>query len=326
MSDRWADSGLARVFVLAPIHDDAMAQLKADVRIEVIAWNQSGVERWIEEADAVILRGLSLKEEDVRRAKRLRVIGRHGAGVDSVPLEAAKARGIAVLNTPFENSRAVAELVVALMMASARKLVHADRLVKIGAWKDGRAGIGSRELNGARVGFVGFGRIARMAATILRDGFDMQIHAYDPLLPEAAWEVSGQGVTLHTEIGALFAPSDFVSINLPLTADTRGLVSDEVLSASKPGLILVNTSRGGIVDEAALAARLRDGTLRAAASDVFEKEPPDPSAALLQLPNFIATPHFGGATEDSLRLVGKTIAAQTILALFGEADAAYRVV
>lgn len=312
------------VFLRAPIHDDAVAFLKADPRLDVVTWDGPRAANWREEADAVILRGVSLSGEEIRSAKRLKVIGRHGAGVDSVDVEAARACGIVVLNTPFENSQSVAELSVTLMLSAARRIVQADSMVRQNQWNEGRKGKGCRELYRNRVGFVGYGRIARMTADILRKAFEMDIEAYDPKLPADFWR-DQKDVTCVSSLERLFSNCNFISINLPRTAETTGLISAAVLAHAKPGLILVNTSRGGIVDEMALAAALQTGHLGAAGMDVFEQEPPSSAHPLLSLPNFIATPHYGGATQESLRRVALSIARETALALFGPITESYRV-
>ena len=312
------------VFLRAAIHDDAVALLKADPRLDVVTWDEARIENWREEADAVILRGMNMTGEDIRSAKRLKVIGRHGAGVDSVDVDAARQRGIVVLNTPFENSQSVAELSVTLMLLAARRVVQANHLVRTGNWDEGRKGKGCRELYRNRVGFVGYGRIARMTADILRKAFEMDVVAYDPKLSAEFWR-NQNDVTCLEALEELFASCDFVSINLPRTPETTGLISEAVLARAKPGLILVNTSRGGIVDEAALASALESGRLGAAGMDVFEQEPPSPTHPLLSLPNFIATPHYGGATQESLRRVACSIARETASALFGATTQSYRV-
>lgn len=315
-----------KVFVRAPIHPDAVALLRADSRVETVTWDDPAAGRWEEEADAVILRGLNISGDEIRRAARLKVIGRHGAGVDSVDLEAAKAKGIVVLNTPFENSRSVAELTVALIMAAARRVVDMARLIETGAWAEGRKGSGCRELYGNTVGFIGFGRIARMTATMLKNAFEMNVLAYDPLLSEADWGRVKALATPCNDLHRLFAAADYVSVHVPKTKETAGMISAEVLGMAKKGLILVNTARGGVVDEAALCEAMRAGTIGGAAFDVFAQEPLDPASPLLKLPNFIATPHYGGSTQECLRRVATAIAKETVAALFGEETPAYRYV
>lgn len=313
-----------KVFVRAPIHPDAVALLRADTRVETVTWDEPAAAEWEKEADAVILRGTNISGDEIRRAAKLKVIGRHGAGVDAVDLEAARSKGIVVMNTPFENAQSVAELTVALMMATSRHIVDATRLVADGKWAEGRKGAGSRELFENTVGFVGFGRIARKVAAILRNALSMRVLAYDPLLSDAEWKSLQDLAVPCPGLGDLFADCDYVSIHLPKTAQTVGLISAEVLAASKRGLMLINTARGGIVDEAALYDAMKAGAIAGAAFDVFENEPLDPASPLLTLPNFIATPHYAGATEECLRRVATTIARETVAALFGEETPAYR--
>ncbi len=313
-----------KVFVRAPIHPDAVAQLRADSRVQTVTWDESAAARWEEEADAVILRGTDITGDEIRRAAKLKVIGRHGAGVDAVDLEAAKERGLIVMYAPFENSQSVAELAVGFMLACARNMVAADRMVRDGQWKEGRKGKGCIELFGNTAGFVGFGRIARMVAGILKNGFNMNILAYDPLLSEAAWAELKGFATPCKSVKELFAAAQYVSIHVPKTKDTVGLINAEVFAAARKGLILVNTARGGVVDEKALYDALASGTLSAAASDVFDKEPLDTASPLLSLPNFIATPHYAGATDDCLRRVATAIAKETVAALFGQENPSYR--
>ena len=313
-----------KVFVRAPIHPDAVALLRADHRIETVTWDEPAAADWEKEADAVILRGMKIRGDEIRRAAKLKVIGRHGAGVDAVDLEAAKEKGVKVMNTPFENSQSVAELAIGFMLASARNIVDATRLVRDGKWAEGRKGAGCVELFENTAGFVGFGRIARMVATTLKTGFSMKIHAYDPFITDEAWAEMKDFVTPCKTVRELFATCSYISIHVPKTRDTAGLVNADVFSAARKGLILVNTARGGVVDEAALYNALKDGTVRAAASDVFETEPLDTASPLLALPNFIATPHYGGATEDCLRRVATKIALETVAALYGEEDPAYK--
>lgn len=292
--------------------------------METITCDDPAAGDWEREADAVILRGQKISAEEIQRAAKLKVISRHGAGVDAVDLEAAKAKGIKVMNTPFENSQSVAEMAVALMLTAGRRVVEATNLVRAGKWAEGRTGAGCRELYGGTAGFVGFGRIARITAAILRTGFSMKILAYDPFLPESEWAKLQAEATPCTSVAELFGSSDYVSLHVPKTKDTAGMISAEVLAASKKGLILVNTARGGLVDEKALYDALSAGMLGAAAFDVFDKEPLDPASPLLGLPNFTATPHYAGSTEECLRRVATTIAKETVAALFDQETPAYR--
>ncbi|SBW06054.1 conserved hypothetical protein [uncultured delta proteobacterium] len=315
---------MMNVFVRAAIHPDAVAKLQADSRVRAVLWDDPAVAAWEEEADAVILRGLDITGEEIRRAKRLKVIGRHGAGVDSVDLEAAKEKGVKVMNTPFENSQSVAELAVGFMLASGRNIHGATTLVREGKWAEGRKGKGCVELFGGTVGLVGYGRIARMVAAILRTAFSMTVRAYDPFVTEEQWAAMAESVAPCKTVEELFASCDYISIHVPKTKETTGLINAAVFAGARKGLVLVNTARGGVIDEAALYEAMKNGTVRAAASDVFGKEPLDPATPLLSLPNFIATPHYGGATEQCLQRVATKIAEETVAALFDEETSAYR--
>ena len=311
------------VFVRAAIHPDAVALLRADSRIRTVTWDAPESNAWIEEADAVVIRGIDISGDEIRRCRRLKVIGRHGAGVDSVDIEAARERGVKVINTPYENSRSVAELAVGFMLASGRRMLEASDFVREGKWTEGRKGKGTIEMFGHTAGFVGFGRIARMAAGML-SAFSMKIMAYDPFLTDEQWREMGDCVTPCKTLEELFAACTYISIHVPKTRETQGLVNAGIFRGAKKGLVLVNTARGGVVDEAALYEAMRNGTVRAAAFDVFEHEPLDPENPLLSLPGFLATPHYAGATEECLQRVATACARETVAALFNEENPEYR--
>ena len=311
------------VFVRAAIHPDAVALLRADSRIRTVTWDEPEINTWIEEADAVILRGLAISGDEIRRCGKLKVIARHGAGVDSVDLEAARERGIKVINTPYENSRSVAELAVGFMLASGRRMLEASGFVREGNWAKGRNGKGTIEMFGHTAGFVGFGRIARMVAGMLR-AFSMKIMAYDPFLTEAQWREIDDWVIPCKTLEELFASCTYISIHVPKTRETQGLVNAAIFENAKKGLVLVNTARGGVVDETALYQAMKNGTVRAAAFDVFEHEPLDPENPLLSMPGFLATPHYAGATEECLQRVATACAREAVAALFDEENPEYR--
>ena len=312
-----------KVFVRSAIHPDAVALLRADPRIETVTWDEPGIDAWAEEADAVIIRGLKMREDDIRRCKKLKVIGRHGAGVDAVDLDVAKELGVKVINTPYENSQSVAELAVAFMLAAGRRMLEAATFVREGNWDEGRKGKNNIELFQHTVGFVGFGRIARMTATILK-AFSMKIKAYDPFITDAQWAEMKDFVTPCKTVEELFASCEYISIHVPKTKETQGLVNADVFRIAKKGLVLVNTARGGVVNETALYEAMKEGTVRAAAFDVFENEPLDPKNPLLSMPGFIATPHYAGSTEECLQRVATACARETAAALFNEENPEYR--
>lgn len=222
----------------------------------------------------------------VLEAGPLRVVVKYGSGMDNIDVEAAQARSVRVSSTPGTNARSVSELAVALLLALARNVALHDRGVRGGSWTR-LTGI---ELAGKRLGIVGYGAIGREVARIAR-GLDMEVVAHDPLVDDA-------DVPL-IPLEDLLATSDAVSLHLPLTSETRGTVGREELAAMKPTAFLLNTARGGLVDENALADALRSGRLAGAALDGFEEEPLGDSP-LRGLDNVVLSPHAGAATHEAV--------------------------
>ena len=224
----------------------------------------------------------------------LRVVVKYGSGMDNIDVDAARERGVRVSSTPGANARSVAELAVALLLALARNVALHDRGVRQGAWRR-ETGV---ELAGKRLGVVGYGAIGREVARIAR-GLDMDVVAHDPFVEEA-------DVPL-VRLDELLATSDAVSLHLPLTPETRGLVGAAQLEAMKPSAFLLNTARGGLVDEQALTEALREGRLGGAALDGFEQEPLGDSP-LRGLDNVVLSPHAGAATREAvLRAAGRAV-------------------
>jgi D-3-phosphoglycerate dehydrogenase / 2-oxoglutarate reductase len=220
----------------------------------------------------------------------LQVVVRFGSGTDNVDLEAARRRGVRVADTPGANARSVAELAIGLLLALARHLVLHDREVRSGSWSR-HTGI---ELAGRRLGVVGYGAVGRQVAGIAR-AIGMEVAATDPMVREA-------DVPL-VDLETLLAASDAVTLHAPLADDTRGMIGAAELGRMQRQALLINTSRGGLVDERALAEALAAGRIRGAAFDTFEREPPEGSR-LLELDNFIASPHAGGATVEAVTRAG----------------------
>jgi glyoxylate reductase len=223
---------------------------------------------------------------------RLRVVSSCSVGLDHVDLVAAAARGIPVGHTPGVLTETTADLAFALLLAAARRVTEADRFVRDGAWTAARHWepdlFLGRDVHGATLGIVGLGAIGRALAR-RGAGFGMRVLGWS----RSAREVPG---VTRVPLEALLAESDFVSLHVALTDETRGLIDARALAGMKPGAILVNTTRGGVVDEAALAAALRDGRLAGAALDVFEREPLPAGSPLVELPNLVLTPHIGSAS------------------------------
>ncbi|MDX1992584.1 MAG: phosphoglycerate dehydrogenase [bacterium] len=256
--------------------------------------------------DGVILGVDPITPEVLERADRLRVISRYGIGLDAVDLAAATAKGIVVTNTPGGNTNAVAELTLAYMLALARNLPRHDRQIRQRDWSL----LKGRELTGQTLGLIGMGRIGRRVAELVRP-FNMPILFYDPYPPDAAFlqQVNGKAVMLDEVITS----SDFISLHLPLSDQTRNLINADVLAKMKPGAFLVNTARGGLVDETALYDSLQAGRLGGAAFDAFAQEPAFDSI-LITCDNFIATPHIGSSTVQATLQMG-LMASQNLLAV-----------
>jgi D-3-phosphoglycerate dehydrogenase len=241
---------------------------------------------------ALLVRGATKVTADVlRQAKDLKVVARAGAGVDNIDAAAARAAGIAVYNTPGANAGSVAELTWALILAVLRHVPRADATTQAGGWeKNALAGV---EVRGRTLGVVGLGFIGREVARI-GQAFGCPVLGYDA---ESAAYANAPGVVA-VELDDLFARADIVSLHAPLLPATRHLASAERIARMKPDSVLVNAARGGLVDEVALAAALREGRLLGAALDVFETEPPGASP-LFGAPGLVLTPHLGGSTAEA---------------------------
>lgn len=261
----------------------------------------------IEQYDALVVRSRTKVDKEVLdRGTRLRIVARPGTGLDNIDLDYAKSKGITVVNSPESLIEAVAEHVVLLMLALSRKLPVADASMKAHRWE--KAAFMGKELKGKVLGIVGLGRIGRRIAEIAR-AMHMSILIYDVIImPEdVIASLQARVVTLDE----LFGSSDYITLHVPLTNETMHMVSAKRLAEMKAGAFIVNTSRGGVIDETALVSALKGGRLGGAALDVFETEPP--SGEILEAPNAIFTPHIGGQTEeaqaDAITVVGEKVKA-----------------
>ncbi len=297
-----------RVHVLEPISAAALARLSEGA--EVVDWRDPRVTRWPEEADGLIVRTQPVAEADVARARRLKVIGKHGVGTDNIPLAAARAKGIPVVNTPGANADGVAELVLTLALAAARHVVSLDRALRAGTLGAIPSG---RELMGCTLGVVGFGETGRRTADLFHRAFRSPVLIFKPGLTAAP-----EGMEVMGSLGDLLPRVDILSLHLPLSAATRHLIGARELGLMRHGSILVNAARGGLVDEVALAEALDRGRPAAAAFDAFEVEPAPRDHPLLCQANFIATPHIGAATQEALDKVGLLVVDQVLEVLAGK--------
>lgn len=285
-----------KILVADSIHEDGIRELSklGEVEVRTGMSREELIER-VRDVDVLVVRSATKVTRDVIEAgKKLKIIARAGVGLDNIDVGAAQERGIAVVNAPEATSVAVAELTLGLMLAFVRHIPAADVSMKSGRWEK-RAFMG-RELRGKTLGIIGTGRIGKEVARRAR-AFGMNLLLYDVVRDEEfAKEVGGK----YVELEELLRSSDFVSIHVPLTESTRCLIGQREISMMKPGAILVNTSRGAIVDERALAEALKAGRIGGACLDVFEQEPPVGSP-ILECPNTVLTPHIGASTEEAQR-------------------------
>jgi D-3-phosphoglycerate dehydrogenase / 2-oxoglutarate reductase len=247
-------------------------------------------------ADAVLVRLFEVRTDDLATAVRLKVIAKHGVGVDNIDVPAATARNIPVVFTPAANGNAVAEHTIALMFSMARNLCPASTALRNGRFTD-RDKFEGTEIRHKTLGVLGLGRIGSRVAEIAHRGFEMNVVGYDPFVSKEQYA----GVALVKEsLDAVLREADFLTLHLPLTPETHRLIDAERLSLMKGGCRIINTSRGGVIDELALVQALREGHIASAALDVFEREPLPPDHPFQKIPNILLTPHISALTKEAL--------------------------
>lgn len=305
---------MIRVLICDSIHEEAIKRLKT-LRIEVGYKPDISYEKLldkVETCDALIVRGRTkVTSEVIRRGSSLKLIVRAGVGLDNIDVDAARIRGVKVVNTPEAPTNAVAELALGLMISLARKISFCDSQMKTGKWVK-RMAMGF-EISGKNLGLLGFGRIGRcLAEKALCLG--MKVIAYDIIgIPE---EYLKKGVIKANEVEEVFEKSDFISIHVPLTSKTYHMVDEKLISRMKKTAYLINTSRGAVVDSKALKKALKQGLIAGAALDVFEVEPPGKDELVL-MENVIVTPHIGAQTLEAQKLAA-IMAANRVIEFFKE--------
>ncbi len=259
----------------------------------------------VRDCDGLVVRSeTKVTAQLMEAAGRLRAVGRAGVGVDNIDVAAATARGIVVMNAPDGNTMTTAEHTLALLLALARRVPQGNASLKAGRWE--RKKFVGVELRGKTLGIVGLGRIGRVVASRAQ-GFEMKVVAFDPFVtPEQARDVEIELATLEE----VCARADFLTVHTPLTAETRGIIGARELSLMKRDVRLINCARGGLIDERALYAAIKEGRVAGAALDVFEQEPPPPDDPLLALEEVIVTPHLGASTKEAQEGVAVTVAEQ----------------
>lgn len=310
---------LDHVLLAGPIHADGLRLLEArpDLTFEVLeSVDPLRLAAKLENADGLLLRTATLSEAAIAGAKRLRIVSRHGVGYDNVPLEALTARAVPLAVTADANAATVAEHALYFMLALARRGLQFDRALRDGRWarRDRHDAV---ELAGKTLLLLGFGRIGRQVARRAL-AFDMVVQAYDPVVE--AEVVARAGAAPVADWRAALGAADFVSLHLPHMAETANMIGAPELAAMKPTAYLVNTARGGLIDQAALAAALAHGQIAGAGLDTFAQEPPPKDHPLLAHDNVILSPHIAGVTEESMIRMAVSAAANLLAGLDGRLD------
>jgi D-3-phosphoglycerate dehydrogenase len=305
-----------RILVADPIAEDGVARLRTAGQVDVATGlaKEELIAR-IGEYDALVVRSETKVTADVfAAATRLRVVGRAGVGVDNIDLDAATRHGVLVLNAPTGNTLAAAEHAIAMMCALARNVAAADASMHSGKWERGK--FMGFELREKVLGLLGLGKIGFEVARIAGQGLQMRVIAHDPLVTAERAEQAGVELV---DLDTLVRDSDVLSVHVPLTDQTRGVINAQRLRQMKAGARVLNVARGGIIDEQALADALVDGHIAGAAIDVFTKEPPPPDNPLLGAPNLVLTPHLGASTVEAQVNVAFDVADQIAAVLSGGA-------
>jgi D-3-phosphoglycerate dehydrogenase/(S)-sulfolactate dehydrogenase len=307
-----------RILISEDITGTGVERLKQKyhVQIDPDIWKKvSALEEAIPGFDALIVRNQTrVTASLLSKGKALRVVGRAGAGYDNIDVPAASQEGVVVSYSPEENAVSVAELVFGLLLALARKIPGADRSVKSGGWE--RKKYHGVELMGKTLGIWGLGRIGFRVA-LRGKAFGMRLLAYDAYLSPTTLHVTESGATL-TSLDQLLAEADFLSVHLPLTEETRGILNLQIFRKMKPSAFIINTSRGEVLVEEDLFQALKQGRLAGAALDVREKEPPSTASPLHGLDNVILTPHTAGLTYEAQEKVVDAVSEDVDRVLSGQ--------
>jgi D-3-phosphoglycerate dehydrogenase len=297
-----------KIYILDPFHQAGVDY--AARHFETVRWDDPRVKDWHEEADAVMVRMKPVTAADIARVKKVRIICKQGVGYDTVDVVAAKKHGIVVCRTPGVNSDAVAELALGLGLAAGRRIAELDRRIRAGG-DIKRPDFLAVETRGKTVGVVGVGNIGSRVARIWASAFSARVLGYDPYVEKLVCE---KVATLEE----LLRASDLVTLHVPLTDETRHMIGAREIALMKKTAVLVNTCRGGVVDEAALYTAMKAGHLFGAGLDVWDVEPPPKDHPLLTLPNVVATPHIAGNTFETQERSALWVAQQAVDFLQGK--------
>ncbi|HEX3011800.1 MAG TPA: phosphoglycerate dehydrogenase [Syntrophomonadaceae bacterium] len=303
-----------RVIITEKIADEGLELLKKELDVD----NRDGISREellqiIDQYDALIVRSITkVNEELIKRATRLKIVGRAGNGVDNIDVDVCTRYGVIVANTPDSNTVSACEQTISLLLSSIRNTAWANQVLKQGVWD--RKPFRGVELYGKTVGIVGLGRIGSMVATRLA-AFNMKVIAYDPYISDERFV--RYGAEKKATLEELVKEADFITVHTPRNEETMHMIDEKVLSLAKNGVRLVNCARGGIIKESAILEGLQSGKIGSVGLDVHEKEP-DLDDPLFAFNNVVVTPHLGADTFEAQKRVGENIAEQVIIALKGD--------
>jgi D-3-phosphoglycerate dehydrogenase len=304
---------LAKVLVSDNIAKEGVEILEKAAHVDVkIGLPKEELISIIGDYDALAVRSETKVTADIlAAAKNLKIIGRAGVGVDNIDVPKATEQGILVVNSPDGNTIAAAELTVAMLLALSRNIPQADQSLRAGEWK--RSKFTGVEVYKKTIGVIGLGKIGRGVAHRLQS-FEAHVLAYDPFLTTE--QADRLGIKL-VDLDTLYREADYITLHVPKTKETAGMIGERELHQMKPGVRIVNVARGGLIDETALANALKSGRVAGAAIDVFSSEPPAPDNPLIGLPNVVHTPHLGASTEEAQVNVAIDIAEQIVDVLHG---------
>jgi D-3-phosphoglycerate dehydrogenase len=302
-----------KIFILDPFYETGVAY--AAEHATIVRWDEPAIADWHEEADGVMVRMTQIRAADFARATRLKAICKQGVGIENIDLDAARAHGVVVCNTPGINSEPVAEMALALTLAVSRRVAEFDREIRSGG-KVERSRMLGHEMWQRTVGIVGMGHVGTRIARKWRGAFDARILAYDPYVPADHWpDIRHERMP---SLEAMLPEVDVLTLHLPLTEESRGMIGERALAMMRPDALVVNTSRGGIVDEAALFKALQAEQIAGAGLDVFEVEPPTTASPLVSLRNVVSTPHAAGSSYETQRRIARVTAEQLVDVLAGK--------
>jgi D-3-phosphoglycerate dehydrogenase len=303
-----------KTYIFDPISDEALAYAKS--KFDVVCWDNPEINDY-KEAEAVIVRTFKMTADVIDQMPKLKIIAKHGVGVDNIDIPYAKSKGIRVTNTPTANMNSVVELIIGLIFNSVRRITQSQFAVIKGIEKNSPLYLSGYELSGKTLALIGLGKIGGSVGQKLQSAFDMNVVVYDPFASEE--HCSSLGFKKTEDLDELCRKGDVISISVPLTKETKNMIAGHQLSLMKETAVIINTSRGGIINENDLYDALKNHKIFGAALDVFVQEPVSKDNPLLTCDNFIATPHNGANTSDALIRMGVGAVDEIVRCKNGEA-------